>query len=319
MKALAKEIAAGLAFLAIGLAVALVVVFVQGVEASPDPGVSYVLRGMSPLAGQQCYDWEHDPEPYWRQFHIDGWQSCWHLTEPGYPAIDYSRTDGQTAGSLVYLDYVGDFQLFKMLALPDSYACKGVRAGIYWGSYDDWNYKGDVHYLHIDVNEWVIDDEVPWQLYWIGDVAEEENLGCLWFGAHLHQSADWSAITPFYSNKLADPSEGQNWQHAIMWEAGSGDEDGDDFTNANELYINTDPFDDCADTVTANDEYPDPWPVDFNDDTWCNIVDVVLFKPYIMCFIGDECYDNRFDLDADGDVDISDVLKLKPYIVTSCA
>jgi len=54
MKALAKEVAAALGFIAIGVAVALAVVFVHDVEASPDPGVSYVLRGMAPLAGQHC-------------------------------------------------------------------------------------------------------------------------------------------------------------------------------------------------------------------------------------------------------------------------
>jgi ABC-type phosphate/phosphonate transport system permease subunit len=40
MKTLSKEVAAGVAFTAIGVAVALAVVFVQAAEATPDPGVS---------------------------------------------------------------------------------------------------------------------------------------------------------------------------------------------------------------------------------------------------------------------------------------
>lgn len=310
MKALTKEIPAALGFIAIGMAVALGVVLVHDVEASPDPDVSYVIRGMSPLAGQQCSPYKDDPDygDYW----IDGWHTCWHLTEPGYPAIDYTRTDGQTAGSTVYLDYEGDFQLFKMLAYGGT--CKGVRAGIYWGSYDDWNYKGDVHYLHIDVNAWVIGDEVPWQLYWIGYVAEEENLGCDWTGAHLHQSADWSASAPFYSNKFRDPSQGANWEHAILWEPGTADSDYDGFTNQNELYIDTDPFDDCADAYGD-----DAWPPDFNDDTLVDVTDAMMFLAHFPSGLPSPGFDPRYDMQPNGAIDVIDALIFLAYFPSTCA
>jgi len=107
--------------------------------------------------------------------------------------------------------------------------------------------------------------------------------------------------------------------NAVVMNYGLFDSDGDDFVDAVEIYVGTDPLDDCADTLTPNDEYPDPWPPDFDDDTDCDIIDVLKFKPHMLCFEGDPCYDRRFDLDADGDVDIADVLLLKPYILTSCA
>jgi hypothetical protein len=311
MKVLAKEIAAALAFVAIGVAVSLGVAVPQRVGASPDPGVSYVWRGMMPWTGWHCYDG-------WSQF--AGWHPCWHSNEVGgdYKAIDYNRWD-QTAGSTVYLDYSGDGQLFKIMRA--SGLCKGVRAELYWGSYDPANYKGDIHYLHIDPNEYWFDKEVPYlQVIWIGNVASDENPNCkaagYWDAAHLHQSADVSPATPFYTNKLVDPSQDDEWQHAIMWDAGDADADGDQWISQNELYIGTDPFDDCPDNSSDN-----AWPPDIYIDTKVNIFDVMEYYAAgaLPSEVGDLQYDNRLDLTADGSIDLFDMMTLVAYLGTQCS
>lgn len=302
MRALAREVGAGLTFAAIGVAVSLAVVLVHDAEASDDqPRISWVWRGMSPFAGQQCSDYEHDPD--WDQYHIAGWQSCWHLTEWGYPAIDYTRTQGQTAGSGVWLDYEGDFELFKMEEYADT--CTGVRAKIYWGSYAEENYRGDIHYLHIDPNELWIGEEVPYQVIYIGDVLSEENQGCLWTGPHLHQSARSSA-SPFCSNKFEDPSEGDNWQHKVHWLPDyTDDTDCDGWKDDEEDYIGTDALDDCTDQPGD----ADAWPPDINMDTSVNVLDMFAFvnAEVMGCAVGDPCYDPRFDLIPDGYVSTLDL------------
>ncbi|KPJ50440.1 MAG: hypothetical protein AMJ38_01750, partial [Dehalococcoidia bacterium DG_22] len=206
----------------------------------------------------------------------------------------------------VWLEYTGDFQLFKIEEYVDH--CTGVRAKIYLGSYAEQNYKGDLHYLHIDPNEFWLGKEVPsYQLIYIGDVLAQEDPGCSWDGAHLHQSADVSGTTPFYSNKLVDPTEDDNWQHAILWEAGSGDEDGDEFTNAEELYIDTDPFDDCPDVVGSHDA----WPADINIDRWVNSSDIIAFLQNINMpaeLNVEPTYDARYDLNNDGWINTTDIL-----------
>jgi hypothetical protein len=283
VKTLAKEVGAALAFAAIGVVVSLAVVPAQGAKASSDePRVSWVWRGMAPFDGQYCASWNDYP-----QYQFPGWHECWHDDEPGlYSAIDYnygSQPDDD-AGLAVYLHYEGDFQLLKMLELPDWYNCKGVRAAIYWDSYDGANYRGDIHYLHIDVNEYYIGKELYYQLTWIGNVAEDENPGCWWEGPHLHQSARVSSETPFCSNKFVDPSEGQNWQHKVFWLQAAGESDCDGFTDADELFIGTDELDDCTDKP-GDDE---AWPPDFDASGKVTSGDLQIFaKHYLMsCTVG---------------------------------
>jgi hypothetical protein len=305
MNALAKHVVAPLGFIAIGVAVSLAVALPQRAQANPDPSVSYVWRGMAP-SGQYCYPWGTLP----------GHHPCWHDDEIAgeYTAIDYSfYWPDSCAGEDVWLDYTGDFQLFKMEAFPSDYACTGVRAKIYLGNYNESNYKGDIHYLHIDPNDFWMGQQVPYQSIYIDDVLEQEKSGCPWDAPHLHQSARVSAETPFYTSKLADATEDNEWVHAIMWEASTGDQDGDEFTNQDELYIGTDPFDNCPDSSSD-----DAWPRDINNDTNCNIADVFLFKGHMSCTVGEDCYDNRFDLNVNGSVDIGDVYLFKGYMGTSC-
>jgi len=296
MRALAKEIAAALAFITIGVLISGLVLLVHEVEASPS-GDSDIWRGMLPFDGQQCYDWEHDPDPYWRQFHIDGWQSCWHLTEPGYPAIDYNR-GAQTAGSQVRLFFT-EYQYFKFLEYTG--ICKGVRAGLYWGNPSiEENYSGDIHYLHIDVYAGVVGTITTGPWYFIGTVASEENPGCTWTGAHLHQSADASPSFPFYSNRFVDPSQGDNWQHVIVW-GGEDDSDGDGFVDWVEVYLGTDRTDDCPDVVGSHDA----WPLDINMDTYITAGgDVLNFRGHIGATPGTAEWSQRLDLNADGAITI---------------
>lgn len=306
MKALAKEVAPALGFVAIGVVVSLAVVLAQGVEASPDPGVSRVLRGMDPYYGQTCWPW-YDPD-------LPGYHPCWHDEDFNrYTAADFDY--GDSAGREVRL-YLSGYEYFRILEYTGT--CKGVRAGIYWGHPVYGDYRGDVHYLHIDVLPDVIGRITTGPYLPLGHVAEYDNPGCPWDGAHLHQSARITAETPFYTNKLRDPTEGDNWVHAILWEAGGVDSDYDDFINQDELYIDTDPFDDCADTGTPNDEHPDPWPPDFDDNRVVDITDAGMFIDAFPSALGSPGYDARFDLQPNGLIDISDASIFLNHFPSSC-
>jgi len=103
---------------------------------------------------------------------------------------------------------------------------------------------------------------------------------------------------------------------ATLWFAPVGDDDCDGFTTADEEYVGTDPLDACPETSTPNDEDPDAWPVDMDDDQDADIVDVLKYKPYILTSVPPS--PQRFDFDGDGDIDIVDILKYKPFILKSC-
>ena len=293
MRALAREVAVGLAFMAIGTVVSLAVALPHQADASPDRGVSYVWRGLAPApSGLFCYPWGT----------VSGHHPCWHYENyQNYTAIDYSfYYPDDCTDEDVWLDYTGDFQLFKIVEQTDY--CTGVRAKIYLGSYAEQNYKGDLHYLHIDPNDLWLDQEVPYQWIYIGDVLEEElDPYCQWTDAHLHQSARITAETPFYTNKLGDPTQDSEWQHAIMWEAGSADSDGDDWTNANELYIGTDPFDDCPDG-----SWDDAWPLDIDMSRDVSVTgDVFQYSGRNGATFGSPQWWHRLDLDTSGDISVT--------------
>lgn len=306
MKALAKEVTAGLAFIAIGTVVSLAIALPHQAHATPDPGLSYVWRGLSPApSGLFCYPWGTLP----------GSHPCWHDDESAgeYWAIDYSYYwPDDCNGEDVWLDYTGDFQLFKMAEYTGY--CTGVRAKLYYGSYAEQNYWGDINYLHIDKNELWIDKEVPYQLIYIGDILDTDKPGCS-TDSHLHQSADVSSGTPFYSNKLADPSQDDNWEHSIFWGSPSADYDGDAFTNQTELLIGTDLRDRCPDNLSDA-----AWPPDITNNAWCDVLDVLQYpaRGVLLTSCGDANYDRRFDLNTDCAVDVLDILTMVPYLMTSC-
>jgi len=302
MRALAKEIAAVGAFIAIGTVVSLAVALPCQADASPDPGLSYVWRGTGP-SGQYCNPW-YDPD-------LPGHHPCWHdENSHQYTAIDYSYPG--VDGDSVWLDYTGDFQLFKMAEQTDY--CTGVRAKIYQGSYAEQNYKGDLHYLHIDPNDLWLGQEVPYQLIYIGDVlAQELDPYCPWDGAHLHQSARITAETPFYTNKLADPTQDDTWEHAIFWGDGNADYDGDAFTNETEIYIGTDLYDKCPDNSSD-----DAWPLDINNDRYATMSDVNKFSGRLGATPGSPKWWQRLDLNTDGAITMADVSKYNGHIGEHC-
>jgi hypothetical protein len=288
MKTVARDATGALGFIAVGVVVAVGVAFVRGVEASPDPG--YVFRGMDPYYGQTCHPWGT----------LSGYHPCWHDDEGSPDIVDYTAVDfdyGDPTGRLVSLSFSG-YEYFRILEYTGT--CKGVRVGIYSGHPAYGDYRGDLHYLHIDVLPNII-DTITTTLMPLGYVAWPDNPGCYTTGAHLHQSARITAETPFYTNKLADPVAGDNWIHAIMWEPGTSDQDGDEWNNEDELYIGTDPFDDCPDNLSDA-----AWPLDINNDRDIDVSgDVFNYVGRIGATAGGPNYWRRLDLDVSGDIDVT--------------
>jgi hypothetical protein len=92
------------------------------------------------------------------------------------------------------------------------------------------------------------------------------------------------------------------------------DDDNDTFSDEKEAFMGTDPLSRCTKVVGQDDA----WPPDNTKDTWCDVMDVLTFKPHILTQFLDPDYDRRFDLNADQEINIMDVLLLKPYMGTQC-
>ncbi|MEX0684230.1 MAG: hypothetical protein WD904_05330 [Dehalococcoidia bacterium] len=87
------------------------------------------------------------------------------------------------------------------------------------------------------------------------------------------------------------------------------------FGDGRELAIGTDPASACAATPLPNDEPGvDPWPPDFDDNQQVWINDVLQMKRLLE----GGPYDARFDLDASGSVNISDVLVIRDFFFMRC-
>jgi hypothetical protein len=91
--------------------------------------------------------------------------------------------------------------------------------------------------------------------------------------------------------------------------------DGDGWEDSAEVYIGTDPLDNCPDG--ADD---DAWPPDINMDTVINVLDLFAFVDagVLGCAVGDPCYDARFDLNVDGNINVLDLYALVPLQGTQC-
>jgi hypothetical protein len=90
------------------------------------------------------------------------------------------------------------------------------------------------------------------------------------------------------------------------------------FTDSVELFIGTDPQDECADTATFNDETGvgvSPWPPDFNDNGFTDIGDLIALTDH-WTYLGNP-YGVRYDLNANGFCDIGDLVALATYYVGS--
>jgi uncharacterized protein YkwD len=98
----------------------------------------------------------------------------------------------------------------------------------------------------------------------------------------------------------------------------SGDVDCDGTTNALESYIGTDTSRLCARTTGANDENPDSMPADFNDDRTVNVQDVLTYALHWNKLSGQPGFSTRWDLNADGRNDLSDVSMMGSRYNTAC-
>jgi glucose/arabinose dehydrogenase len=101
------------------------------------------------------------------------------------------------------------------------------------------------------------------------------------------------------------------------WTVPPGDDDCDGFESSRETTLGTLPLVACPVTPIDNDESPDAWPPDFTDDQDVNISDVLSMKPYFNTSVPPS--PPRFDLAPGGGVNITDVLAVKPFFPLSCS
>lgn len=100
------------------------------------------------------------------------------------------------------------------------------------------------------------------------------------------------------------------------WPVVANDPDCDGFGWDAEAAMGTWAVTQCGQTTTANDEGSDAWPVDFDDNANVNISDVLALKPVFGQTVPPAL--PRFDLVEDNNITISDVLALKPFFGESC-
>ena len=96
------------------------------------------------------------------------------------------------------------------------------------------------------------------------------------------------------------------------------DIDGDNWLNATEHRLGTDPIDKCPNNVAGAQKH-DAWPPDMDVSKAVNISDLVPFKPHFGSVVGGPTYHPRFDLDLSGGINISDLVPFKPYFGNTCS
>ncbi len=94
-------------------------------------------------------------------------------------------------------------------------------------------------------------------------------------------------------------------------DACDSDDDNDGFSDGAESYLGTDPLDDCPDNISH-----DAWPVDFDRSGNVDISDVLFLKPVFGSSVPP--VSRRFNLAPGAGIDISDVLFLKPVFGKTC-
>ena len=113
--------------------------------------------------------------------------------------------------------------------------------------------------------------------------------------------------------QLSQRQQGQESLAAEGFWPPPGDSDQDGFTDVVEKWIKTDVADNCADD--ADDA---AWPPDINNDKKVTQADIDVFGPHMGSSLGRKNYDKRFDLDANKVINVTDILKLSPYMNASC-
>ncbi len=83
------------------------------------------------------------------------------------------------------------------------------------------------------------------------------------------------------------------------------------FRDSVELFVGTDPLNSCADDTIPDNEADDKWLPDLNDDQAANILDRARMVSQLLS----QVYDRRFDLNADGLLNIQDRLIELLYVL----
>jgi hypothetical protein len=117
-------------------------------------------------------------------------------------------------------------------------------------------------------------------------------------------------------------------QNLPSWSVPAGDSDCDGFPDTvtasgrgRETFIESDPSDQCADTLTPNDETAagqSPWPPDINDNRIVDLSDVSLMGSAYNKSLGQAGYQTRKDLNANDVVDLSDISLMSPFYNRGC-
>jgi hypothetical protein len=146
----------------------------------------------------------------------------------------------------------------------------------------------------------------------IGDETEVFTLGT----DPVNPDTDADTVTDGSDNC---PAWANTAQTMPTWTVPANDADCDGFNKLREEYVGTLPAKRCPNTVTANDEAPDPWPSDFNDSRLTSLADVILMGPVYNQPTGSDQAKKRFDLSGNGTVSLADVILLGPFYNKSCA
>jgi hypothetical protein len=129
------------------------------------------------------------------------------------------------------------------------------------------------------------------------------------------QDADGDGISDTADNCPTIPNPDQaDTDGDGLGDACDEDDDNDGFADDRELYLGTDPLDACPD-----DPSDDAWPPDISNNTRVNLFDIMEFVLHFPSALGDPKYDNRVDLNADGRINIFDVMTLVPLLGTQCS
>jgi hypothetical protein len=208
MRSVTKKMAPWLGWIALGVLVATGAIVALPRNAQAASPISYLQPGL--LDKNACYPWGEYPYPD---------NACWHSANSGHnTAIDYNYYGGScppygnncTGGHSVYLYFTGDGVQTQPFTISVIYYCQGVEARLYQGGY----YKGEARYLHMAPRAGVDGLQPTSNFTWLGTVIGSPD-SCPWGGPNLHQDADVSSYTPFYTNWTGNHP--YDYSHRIQW------------------------------------------------------------------------------------------------------
>jgi hypothetical protein len=211
MRNLDIQLLHGVGWVTLGVLVAVMMFAILPSSAGATPPKSYLQVGL--LDKNDCF--------YWYSYSAPN-HPCWHPSNYGNnTAIDYRYMSGgvnYSAGHSVYLYFTGSGSQHQPFKLFTTSYCKGVEARIYQEGHvgDGAYYKGEARYLHINPRSGVNGLLPSTNFTWLGAVHNgPEVAGCAWTGPHLHQDANDSYFTPFYTNWTGN----HPWKHShvICW------------------------------------------------------------------------------------------------------